>query len=82
MPKSKAEKLVEKLSNGVVCFEFRKINGEIRYAAGTNNASCLPQNEVPASNTNSNVGYYDLTKRAWRTCKADSIMRIGSAVNA
>lgn len=79
--KSLDDKLVEKLNAGVVCFTFRKKNGEIRYAAGTNNQNCM--DETPVANTsNTLINYFDLTKRAWRNVSKGNIMRIGSAVNA
>ena len=79
------EKLKEKLSSGIVMFSYRKTNGEIRNACGTNNVNCTPlfnQSNKTRKDSLRVCDYYDLTKQNWRRFKEEELIRIGSHVLA
>jgi hypothetical protein len=82
--KNSAEKLIEKLSSGIVLFTYRKQNGEIRYAAGTTNEEVIPleckSRNVAMANVKDNIRYYDYMSIGWRSLKKDNIVRIMSSV--
>lgn len=80
-----AEKLMAKLPTGVVCFQFKKTNGDIRYAAGTHNPSMMPADKRPKDltkkhETATNISYFDFVKQDWRSLKKDNIMRIATTI--
>jgi hypothetical protein len=77
------KKLINKLNDGVVIFTYRKTNGEVRNAAGTNNPNCLAATQpVINDSTKSTIKYFDVVKQDWRSLKVDNIVRIGSSVLA
>lgn len=83
--KKPIEKLEEKMQSGIVLFNYRKKNGEIRYAAGTINSALIPATSVPKSavkliNNSGNANYYDFLSGDWRSFKPGELIRIQSSV--
>jgi hypothetical protein len=78
------QKLENKLKTGVVCFTFRKKDGTIRYAAGTQDLSIVPVEKHPKKTGNlgtaTNISYYDFCKANFRSLKRSEVIRINSTV--
>lgn len=82
------ENLKELLNENVVCFTFRKVNGEERQAIATRamlkdsefssyinfTESDLPKGTGIDSDTT--IRYWDLEKCGWRSCRIDSVISI------
>ena len=75
-----ANTLQSLLAHNIVCFTFRKVNGEIRHAVGTRNltlAEIHTNTTIPtpkgAEQPNS---YYDVDKMGWRSYKPENIISI------
>lgn len=75
--------LREALSRGVVEFTFKKANGELRKAIGTtfldpSVATGFTDADMPKGYGDKNgvVAFWDCDKKAWRSCKEDSIVSI------
>ncbi len=75
-------KIRERLKLNVVKFAFKKKNGDIRYATGTNNVMLL--NEMYGLNLKENdsidrgdlINYYDLEKKGWRCFNKELLTKI------
>lgn len=77
------EKLEAKLPTGIVCFNFNKASGEIRYAAGTTDMSLIPsdkQPKTPFKTGQATIAYYDFISQGVRSLKRDSIIQIRTTV--
>ena len=77
------QKLEAKLPTGIVCFQYRKTNGEVRYAAGTTDMSLIPAEKQPktAFKTGAaNVTYYDFAKMGVRSLQRANVIRIAATV--
>ena len=86
------ENLKELLNENVVSFTFRKVNGEERTALGTRamlydsefasyNIINFTENDLPkgtGTENNDVIKYWDLEKRAWRSCRVDSVISINN----
>ena len=86
------DNLKELLNENVVIFTFRKVNGEERTALGTravlNNSKFaseptinFTENDLPKGTGTANddvIKYWDLEKRAWRSCRIDSVISINN----
>ena len=82
------ENLKELLNENVVCFTFRKVNGEERQTIATRamlkdsefssyinfTESDLPKGTGIESDTT--IKYWDLEKCGWRSCRIDSVISI------
>ena len=77
-----AKRIVELMGRGVVAFQYRKLNGQLRQARGTLCRECSPEydealrriaerNPENETRTQENpldtVTYWDMDKRGWRT---------------
>ena len=82
-----ADVLREKLHQGEVNFVFKKADLSRREAVGTTNLELIPQDMWPkemASIEESNekqrtmgvVRFFDCEKKAWRSCKSNSIINV------
>lgn len=70
-------KLKRDLLNGVVRFQFKKVDGSIRNALGTLNPQFLGSERPQAETTGASFGtlkYYDLEAQGWRSCKVENIL--------
>lgn len=86
------DNLKELLNENVVSFTFKKVNGEERTAFGTravlNNREFasepminFTENDLPkgtGTENNDVIKYWDLEKRAWRSCRVDSVISINN----
>lgn len=84
--------LKELLNENVVSFTFRKVNGEERTALGTRTVLYnsefaswpiinFTENDLPkgtGTENNDVIKYWDLEKRAWRSCRVDSVISINN----
>lgn len=82
MKETLLDKLENKLKDGIVIFHYRKKNGEIRYAAGTLDATIIPNSTTSnASPTKgSNFSYYDLLASGWRSFNVNELIQIQASV--
>lgn len=74
----KAEKLRHRMRVDVVKFTYIKKNGVIRTAVGTTHPLVVPAS-LSRSTKKQNpaiVTYYDLQRKAWRSCRVLSIVEI------
>jgi hypothetical protein len=75
-------KIRKRLKLNVVKFAYKKKNGDIRYATGTNNIMLL--NEMYGLNIKENdstdrgdlINYYDLEKQGWRCFNKQLLTKI------
>jgi hypothetical protein len=75
-------KIRKRLKLNVVKFAYKKKNGDIRYATGTNNVMLL--NEMYGLNIKENdsidrgdlINYYDLEKQGWRCFNKQLLTKI------
>lgn len=76
-----SETLKTSLKTGIVCFSYKKKNGEWREAIGTR---VLPYiDDIGGAMPNGRgqahpafIPYYDIVAQGWRSCKADSVIAI------
>lgn len=82
-----ADVLREKLQRGEVDFIFKKMDGSRRVAVGTTNLNLVPHDLWPKDMTSvedsndkqKNMGvvrFFDCEKKAWRSCKSNSIINV------
>ena len=82
-----ADVLREKLLNGEVNFVFKKADSSRRAAVGTTNLNLVPHDLWPKDMTSvedsndkqKNMGvvrFFDCEKKAWRSCKSNSIINV------
>lgn len=76
-------KIVERMKNGIVQFEFTKAGGEVRRAFGTLHENLLPpRKESDKEGTDnvkkntSNCVYFDMEKQAWRSFSIASLRKV------
>lgn len=69
-------KLKKELSERVVMFYFRKVNGEIRQAYGTLMANIVPATAGNRKTNNENQIYFDTEKLGWRSFKKVNLISI------
>jgi hypothetical protein len=79
--------LSKKLKTGIVTFEYRKNNGEIRCAVGTHLIDLMPVEKQPKNTnavheTQNNINYYDFLVKDWRSLKKESVIKVTAAVNS
>lgn len=78
--KALAEKLKNKLQEGIVTFSYRKTNGEDRVATGTTKMSLVPEDKRPQNNNANEYSsgmtqkYFDIEKNAWRSLRKDNLV--------
>lgn len=78
------EKLEAKLSSGIICFSYRTVKGEIRYAAGTQDMSLIPTEQKPKTPFKvggKTIAYYDFAKQGVRSLVRTNVIRIAAAIN-
>ena len=81
--KTIVETLTENMTTGITLFAYKKANGEIRPALGTLSEKIIPQNIVHVGvNNTTRLMYYDMQKKAYRTCKVSSIITSGMLINS
>lgn len=83
MTNSLVEKLRTLLKNNIVCFTYKKINGEIRVARGTRNltiASALGYSVPSPKNGEQPYSYYDLDCEGWRSYRPENLLSIESVI--
>ena len=70
------------LNEGVVLFQFQKIDGTLRDARGTTCPDLIPSDNMPkgkrtpeqqAAFMRQTVAFYDIDKKAWRSMRIDTI---------
>ena len=70
------------LNEGVVLFQFQKIDGSLRDARGTTCPELIPTDNMPqgkrtpeqqAAFQRQTVAFYDIDKKAWRSMRIDTI---------
>ena len=62
--------LRERLSDGIISFAFKKLNGHLRTAVGTTNLSSIPVQSHPKGGRpkpETQIAYWDLEKGQWRS---------------
>lgn len=80
------------LSEGIVEFTFKKVNGETRKAKGSRNVSVLmatPESGFTEANKPNGsraespevCNYWDFEKQAWRCARLDSIISVDKATS-
>jgi hypothetical protein len=79
------KKLESKLPNGIVTFQYRKKDGTIRYAVGTQDLGMIPsanhpKNGASIKNTVNSISYYDFAKQGLRSLSRANVMRIAATV--
>lgn len=83
MTNSLVETLRNLLKNNVVCFTYKKVNGEIRVARGTRNlsiASALGYSVPTPKNEEQPYSYYDLDCEGWRSYRPENLLSIDSII--
>ena len=83
MTNSLVETLRTLLKNNVVCFTYKKVNGEIRVARGTRNlsiASALGYSVPSPKNGEQPYSYYDLDCEGWRSYRPENLISIDGIV--
>lgn len=66
--------LRSKLTEGVIQFAFKKLDGTLRTAVGTTNLGSIPLDSHPKGvrdSPNSVVTFFDIEKREWRAVRTD-----------
>jgi len=70
------------LREGIVIFQFQKIDGTLRQARGTTCPDLVPSDDVPkgvrsalqqAAYRAKTVAFYDIDRKAWRSMRIDAI---------
>ena len=70
------------LYEGIVIFQFKKIDGTLREARGTTCPDLVPTDDVPKGNRTpeqkaayqaKTVAFYDIDRKAWRSMRIDTI---------
>lgn len=70
------------LNEGIVIFQFRKIDGTLRPARGTTCHDLVPTPDTPkgvrtpeqqAAYNRQTVAFYDIDKKAWRCMRIDTL---------
>ena len=79
--KRELAKLKRLLKKGVVEFEYKKIDGSIRKAAGTIKRSLIPDEykddeRIEKSNSDEVFTYYDIKKEDFRSFRKDNFRKI------
>lgn len=77
------ERLLQRLSNGIVIFNYNKKDGTVRRAVGTTNPRIIPDwakpSEIPESNAKqiySAHAYFDIIVGGWRSFSAGSLLDV------
>jgi len=74
--------LRQALREGIVIFQFQKIDGTLRHARGTTCPDLVPADDVPrgvrtpeqqAAYRCQTVAFYDIDRKAWRSMRIDTI---------
>lgn len=63
-----------KLTEGVIQFAFKKLDGTLRTAVGTTNLGSIPLDSHPKGvreSSNQVVTFFDVEKREWRAVSVD-----------
>jgi len=77
------------LHEGIVIFQFQKIDGSLRPARGTTCPDLVPTSDVPkgvrtpaqqAAFERRTVTFYDIDKKAWRSMRIDAIWSYSRAL--
>ena len=70
------------LNEGIVLFQFQKIDGTLRDARGTTSPDLIPTPDTPqnkrtpeqqAAYERQTVAFYDIDKKGWRSMRIDTI---------
>lgn len=70
------------LYEGIVIFQFQKIDGTLREARGTTCPDLVPSDDVPkgtrtpeqkAAYRRQTVAFYDIDRKAWRSMRIETI---------
>ena len=70
------------LNEGIVLFQFQKIDGTLRAARGTTCPDLVPTPDTPkgvrtpeqqAAYNRQTVAFYDIDKKAWRCMRIDTV---------
>ena len=70
------------LNEGIVLFQFQKIDGSLRSARGTTCPDLVPTDDTPkgkrtpeqqALYERTTVAFYDIDRKAWRSMRIDTI---------
>lgn len=77
------------LNEGIVTFTYKKLNGEERQAKGTrildfDVAIGLEEDDIPKglrSEVDGVIAYWDLDKKAWRSCKEENVISIDKIIS-
>lgn len=83
MDNSLVETLRTLLKTNVVCFTYKKVNGEIRVARGTRNlsiASALGYSVPTPKNEEQPYSYYDLDCEGWRSYRPENLISIDGVI--
>lgn len=71
------------LKTNIVCFTYKKVNGEIRVARGTRNlsiASALGYSVPTPKNEEQPYSYYDLDCEGWRSYRPENLISIDGVI--
>lgn len=83
MTNSLVETLRTLLKTNIVCFTYKKVNGEIRVARGTRNlsiASALGYSVPTPKNEEQPYSYYDLDCEGWRSYRPENLISIDGVI--
>ena len=74
--------LKQALNEGIVIFQFQKIDGTLRQARGTTCPDLIPTDDTPkgkrtpeqqAAYNRQTVAFYDIDRKAWRSMRIETI---------
>ena len=74
--------LKQALNEGIVIFQFQKIDGTLRQARGTTCPDLIPTDDMPkgkrtpeqqAAYNRQTVAFYDIDRKAWRSMRIETI---------
>ena len=79
-------KFKKALTEGILHFEYRKINGDLREAYGTTKPDVLRSNGCRIvfdrrRKVGNNIRYFDMQYKAWRSFKPDNLVKIFESVD-
>lgn len=70
----KVIKLRTQMTKTIVAFKFKKIDGSVREAIGTLQASLLPQSKGTGKSNAGVFTYFDVEKQEYRCAKVESLI--------
>ena len=74
------------MAEGILHFEYKKVNGDLREAYGTTKPDVLRSNGCRIvfdrkRKVGNNIRYFDMQCKAWRSFKPDNLVKIFESVD-